>query len=178
MEHPNRFATITRGPQRWLRTPCTESCREENAGSGALRGHLQHITVPLRRSGIRHATGHLRHIGGLRPFCSLHNVELDVFAFFQSLEPFSLERGIVHKDIFPIFKMDEPKSLSIVEPLDGAFTPHAPLPSSNPGGMVAHPSHLANRTKKYRRRNPPPAALATQSLSSCVSRNTEIRASI
>ena len=75
--------------------------------------------------------GRLQDVRGLRPFCALHDLELDVFSLFQSLKSFSLQRGIMYEDIIPALKANEPKPLAIVEPLDRTFCLHKNTPFLN-----------------------------------------------
>ncbi|MCC2643124.1 MAG: hypothetical protein K0S45_3537 [Nitrospira sp.] len=63
----------------------------------------------------------------LRTFGPLHDVELDVFTFFQGLESVPLEGGIVDKDIIPAIELDEPKSFTIIEPFYCPFGLHTVL---------------------------------------------------
>jgi len=73
----------------------------------------------------------LQDVRSLRSLCTLHDLELDVFPLFQGLESFSLQCGIMYEDIIPALKADEPKSLSIVEPLDRTFCLHKNPPFLN-----------------------------------------------
>jgi hypothetical protein len=82
--------------------------------------------------------GRLQDIRSLRPLCPLHDLKLDVFSFFQTLESFSLQRRIVYEDIVSTLKTNEPKSLAIVEPLDRTFRLHR-----NPLSSTATPSYVA-----------------------------------
>jgi hypothetical protein len=104
--------------------------------------------------------GHLQDIGRLRPLRPLHDIELDVFPFLQGLEPFPLERRVVHKDIFPILEPDKSKPLAIVKPLHSAFAPHALLLSSPRGWPPIPPSYK------------PDKKIPQKELSSCGSCNT------
>jgi len=51
----------------------------------------------------------------------LYDLEFDIFALFEGLESFSLQRGIMYEDLVPALKSNEPKSLAIVEPFDCTF---------------------------------------------------------
>jgi len=123
-----RPAQMKRGPQPCCRPRSNESLPDEAAAFPALGGHLQHV-------------------GSLWPLRSLDDIEFNVFAFFQGLEPFSLERGIMDKHIFSIFKTDEPEPLPVIEPLDGTFASHALLLSSTLS-MGHSPANLSETGKK------------------------------
>jgi len=61
----------------------------------------------------------------------LYDLELDIFALFEGLESFSLQRGIMYEDLVPALKSNEPKSLAIVEPFDCTFCFHRHTPFLN-----------------------------------------------
>jgi len=86
----------------------------------------------------RLGNGRLQDIRSLRPLCPLHDLKLDVFSFFQTLESFSLQCRIMYEDIVSALKTNEPKSLAIIEPLDRTFRLHR-----NPLSSTATPSYVA-----------------------------------
>ena len=86
----------------------------------------------------RFGNGRLQDIRSLRPLCPLHDLKLDVFSFFQTLESFSLQCRIMNEDIVSALKTNEPKSLAIVEPLDRTFRLHR-----TPLSSTATPSYVA-----------------------------------
>jgi hypothetical protein len=92
---------------------------------------------------LRLGDGRLQDIRSLRPLCPLHDLKLDVFSFFQTLESFSLQRRIMYEDIVSALKTNEPKSLAIVEPLDRTFCLHR-----NPLSSTATPSYVAGSGTK------------------------------
>jgi len=105
----------------------------------------------------RLGNGHLQDVRSLRPLCALHDLELDIFSLFQGLEPFSLQRGIMYKNIIPALKTNEPKSLAIIEPFDRTFCLHRTLLSSTatpsymagPGTQLATHLNEEKKTRKY-----------------------------
>ena len=75
--------------------------------------------------------GCLQHVRRLRPLRPLYNLELDIFSLFQTLESFSLERGIMNKNIVPALKTDKPEPLAVIEPLYRTFALHKKPPFLN-----------------------------------------------
>ncbi len=80
---------------------------------------------------LRSRDGRLQDVGRLRSFGSLHDVEFDILAFLQRLEPVALQGGIVDEDIFPTIEPDKSEPLPIIEPLHGTFSLHKPPPFLN-----------------------------------------------
>jgi hypothetical protein len=58
---------------------------------------------------------------GLRAFCALDNVKLDLIAFLEALVAFALDGTVMNKDIGSVVTPEETVSLCIVEPLDCTF---------------------------------------------------------
>jgi hypothetical protein len=50
------------------------------------------VTQSRRMKMSRLGDGHLQDVRSLRPLCTLHDLELDIFSLFQGLESFSLQR--------------------------------------------------------------------------------------
>src|SRR5215510_5454963 len=68
----------------------------------------------------------LANVGGLQPLGSASHVELEGLTLGQRLEPFALNRGEMHEDVFAVLLGDEAETLRFVEPLHGA-TSHLQL---------------------------------------------------
>src|SRR6266700_262017 len=53
-------------------------------------------------------------------FLGLHDFELHALAFGQRLEPFTLDRGVMHEAVLAaVLGRDEAEALGVVEPLHG-----------------------------------------------------------
>ena len=61
----------------------------------------------------------LGHCLGLRPFRSLHDLELYTVAFIQRAEPTAIDGRVMDKDVSAIVLGNKPIPLLIVEPFDG-----------------------------------------------------------
>jgi hypothetical protein len=57
----------------------------------------------------------------LRTFLPLGHFHSDLLPFFQSLESFHLDCGVMYEYILTTFTLDEAKTLIVIEPLDGPF---------------------------------------------------------
>ena len=73
---------------------------------------------------FRSRSPQLQHIGRLWSFRPLNDVEFDTVIFLQRLEPFTLQGGIVHENIFAVIQADKSKPFSIVEPLHRTLCLH------------------------------------------------------
>lgn len=85
----------------------------------------------LQNARSRLGNGSLQDVRSLRSLCALHDLELNVFSLFQSLESFPLQRGIMYEDIVTALKANEPKPLPIVEPFNRTFCLHKHTPFLN-----------------------------------------------
>jgi len=53
-----------------------------------------------------------------RPFLAFHDFELDLLAFFQSLETFTLNLGMMNEAVLrTVVRGNEPETLAVIEPL-------------------------------------------------------------
>lgn len=90
---------------------------------------------PLRNDGLvgrlGSRNGGLQHVGRLRSFGPLHNVELDILAFLKRLESLALQGGIVDEDVFATIEPDETEPFPIIEPLHRTFRLHKTPPFLN-----------------------------------------------
>src|SRR6185436_11488362 len=62
----------------------------------------------------------LGHVGGLRSFLALHDLELHAIAFSERLEATALNRAVMHEHIRTSLAGDESESFGVVEPLHRA----------------------------------------------------------
>src|SRR6266550_5684501 len=75
-----------------------------------------------RRSGLKKTEGGLQLHDVLRrgALLTLHDLELHALAFGQRLEPFTLNRGVMHEAVLAAaLRRDEAEALGVVEPLHG-----------------------------------------------------------
>ena len=77
------------------------------------------------------------HVSGLRALRTFDDLELYRFAFPKGLKAFSLNRGVVDKDVLAAGLFDKPVAFTFVEPLDGTFR-HDPLPFLPRGETAPH----------------------------------------
>src|SRR5712664_4915507 len=111
-----------------LATDCLRaSARSRWSGGGSDAGRrsgLKKNTAPPigRRRAAFWCRGwlQLHDILRRRAFLALHDFELHALAFGQRLEPFSLNRRVMHEAILAaVFRRDKPEALGVVEPLHG-----------------------------------------------------------
>jgi hypothetical protein len=69
----------------------------------------------------------LHHALGLGAFFTLDDFELNFLAFFQGLEPFTLDVAVMHENIGTVSLGNESIALGIAEPLNLAFYSHRVL---------------------------------------------------
>ena len=62
-----------------------------------------------------------RDLIGLRTFCPLNDVELDLIALFEALVALALDRAVMNEDVRPAVAAEEAIALCVVEPLHSAF---------------------------------------------------------
>lgn len=82
----------------------------------------------------------LDHIAGLEPFGTLGDLELDVIALGQRLEPIALDRGKMNEHVVAAFLLDEAKALGVVKPLHFAFCQLISPPFSTEKLCAPHPN--------------------------------------
>lgn len=78
-----------------------------------------------------HGLIHPHHLVGLRPFISLHHVELHLLAFLQTLISLGLDGAVVDEHVGPFVTANKAKSFGVVEPLHDSLElthlkPHFP----------------------------------------------------
>jgi hypothetical protein len=58
------------------------------------------------------------HVGRLRAFGALRDLELNVLSLLQGFKAFHLDRGVMHKDISATITGNESKTFFVIEPLN------------------------------------------------------------
>lgn len=92
-----------------------------------MRDHQCEVGIALDEGG----TLPLDHIGGLQPFRSLHNVELDLLSLTQGAKPFPLNGGVMDEDVFAIVTLNKAIALAVAKPLDPTVC-HPAIPPLQP----------------------------------------------
>jgi hypothetical protein len=60
------------------------------------------------------------YVAGLGTFGAVRNFKFNFVALFKGLEPFPLDRRVMDKYVLAALYFDEPKTLSVVEPLNSS----------------------------------------------------------
>src|SRR5262245_63472846 len=68
-------------------------------------------------------------VAGLRALGAVNDLELDGLALLERSEAVALDRRVVDEHVAPTVSLDEPITLSVVEPLDLACDAHRSLPA-------------------------------------------------
>ena len=64
------------------------------------------------------------HVGRLRAFGALRDLELNGLSLLQGFKAFRLDRGVMHEHVRTGLPGDEAVALGVVEPLHGSLFPH------------------------------------------------------
>jgi hypothetical protein len=97
---------------------------------------------------------HFHHVGSLRPFLTVDNLEFDYIPFLKALVTLSIQSAVVNEHIGTIVTPDKTKALSVIEPLYGSFQFHFLFLRATGGPHPHGQTPFENRVKQVEANGP------------------------